>query len=175
MARTDWIEVKRDFESAIMHFKMSQEIYNKKDFETNNINTYILKNALMHSMQSGYTSLENGLKRILKVIGENPPVGDNSHSDLLRRVSLEVPYSRPEIISQDFFEKADKVRRFRHVAVRSYDGFDPMECEDSVLAAKQLTEIMIDELNTFIDYIDPPGDDGNGDGSGGGSARGPAI
>ena len=54
----------------------------------------------MHSLQSAYTSPEAGLLRILEMLGEERPVGENWHADLVRRVAAELPNKRPAILSR---------------------------------------------------------------------------
>lgn len=174
MVDARWGDVRVDFESAVRHFVMSGKLFEKNGFDDFSLEGYQAKMALMHSMQAGYTSLENGMKRIFNILGEELPSGDSSHSDLIKRAAREIENQRPAIISQNTYKLADEVRRFRHVAVRTYDDFVPEESEKSIEAAKNLSKILMEELNLFASIIDPESEnDGDGDGSGGGAAGGP--
>jgi hypothetical protein len=43
--------------------------------------------ALMHALQSAHTSLESGLLRVLEMLGEERPVGEDWHAALIRRIA----------------------------------------------------------------------------------------
>lgn len=50
--------------------------------ETADLDAYRARMALQHAMQAAHTSLEGGLKRILEILGEDPPSGPQSHKIL---------------------------------------------------------------------------------------------
>ena len=39
----------------------------------------------MHAMQAGHTSLESGMVRIMRMVGEVPPTGEDWHADVAKR------------------------------------------------------------------------------------------
>ena len=128
--------------------------------------------AFMHAMQAGHTSMEAGLERILKMLGEEIPVGESWHRDLIKRVSRSLE-DRPAIFPQDVARAADETRKFRNLATRSYDNFSVEFAEPSVEAAAILSKKLQEVVKEFKIKIDPPEDDGDGDGSGGGMSGGP--
>ncbi len=83
--------------------------------------------ALMHALQSAYTSLEGGLLRILEMLGEERPVGENWHAALIKRVAAALPGQRPAILGERLARAADETRRFRHPATHNYDSFQVQE------------------------------------------------
>jgi hypothetical protein len=110
--------------------------------------------ALMQSMQAGYTSLESAFERILEMIGEEKPAGANYHADLLRRVSRDIPDSRPAIIDGELAEAADEARRFRHVARKSYDGFHVEGAASAVKAAALIRDRVAMAIGVFRSKIE---------------------
>ena len=112
--------------------------------------------ALMHSLQSGHTSLEGGLLRILEMLSEERPVGEDWHVALIRRVAAALPERRPAILSAELAAAADETRRFRHRAVHNYDSFRATEIGQTIRAADMLASRLKPEIGAFRDAIDPP-------------------
>jgi hypothetical protein len=147
MSDARWLDVQDDLASAVEHFRRSVEIFERNGFTGDDLPAYMARMALMQALQSGYTSLEAALERILEILGEEKPTGANYHSDLLRRVSREIEGSRPAILSGSLAEAVDEARRFRHVARRAYDSFRL----DGAANAIRSASIIRDELPLAID------------------------
>lgn len=160
MSDDRWIEVDDDFQFSCDHFIKANQIFSAGGFDSENLDSYKSSMALLHAMQSGHTSLESGLTRILKIIGEDIPVGDNWHADLIKRVSRSTN-RRPAILNEDAARDADETRRFRHIATKNYNNFKPEESLKSVQAAGRLAGCLIDSLNAFKAIIDPPTPENN--------------
>lgn len=110
-------------------------------------------------MQSAHTSLEVALKRILDILGEEPPAGGQSHIDLIKRVSRAVTapgHVRPAILTPDIAGDVDESRRFRHRATHDYDNFDPERALPSLEAARRLALSLKPCIQAFKNEIDPP-------------------
>ena len=75
-------------------------------------------------MLAGHTSLEKALLRILEIQREEAPVDRQWHADLIQRARRAAD-NRPVILPAILAHAADRTRKFRHVAVRAYDNFDP--------------------------------------------------
>jgi hypothetical protein len=58
---------------------------------------------------------------------------------------------RPAILPPDLAKAADRTRRFRHVAVRTYDQFDPAEAGSAVAAAGILAAGLPSAIKQFRD------------------------
>ncbi len=155
MSDARWFEVDADIAAAIRHFKKSVELYDKGGFDDPGINGYQAEMALMHALQSAHTSLEAGLVRILEILGEEKPVGEGWHSDLIRRVGATLPGRRPPILGAAIAKAANETRKFRHRATHNYDSFEVQETSATIDAAKALTLGLAAEIAAFKAAIDP--------------------
>ena len=155
MSDARWIEIEGDFQAACTHFAGAAGLFDAGGFDEAGIDGYKASMALMHAMQSGHTSLESGLVRILALLGEERPQGESWHRDLLRRVCRPVA-GRGAILPPDLCEHADETRRFRNVATRSYDNFRLGAAETAVASAKVLAARLPECLQDFKNRIDPP-------------------
>jgi hypothetical protein len=95
------------------------------------------------------------LLRILEMLGEERPAGENWHADLITRVGVALPGRRPAILPRDLAEAADETRRFRHRAVHNYDNFRVHEATRTILAAEALGNGLKDAIFAFRRAIDP--------------------
>jgi HepT-like protein len=152
-----WFDVDADIRAAVEHFERSVELDREGGFDAPGLAGYKAEMALMHSLQSGDTSLEGALVRILKMVGEEPPVGETWHADLIRRVAAAIPGARPAILSQAVAQAADETRRFRHIAIHNYDNFRYDVAGPTIRAAKLLAGRLTEEISAFKATIDPPG------------------
>ena len=173
MSDARWIEVEDDVSAATHHFRMAVKLHEQGGFDESGVDGYRASMAFMHAMQSGHTSFEKAMLRILLLLGEERPSGDSWHKDLIRRVSRDLP-GRPAILEADTARAADESRSFRNMATRSYDRFAIDRAEPAVAAAHLLAEKLQQAVLEFRAKIDPPENDGEGDGSGGGMSGGPA-
>lgn len=163
MSDARWIETDDDFVNAVDHFSKATELFARGGFDAPGLDGYAARMAFLHSMQSAHTSLESGLNRILAILGEERPVGDSWHEDLIRRISREIQGKRPAIFDAETARFADETRRFRHIAAKSYNNFRPQEAVEAVAAAHALTARIVPAFIRFRAVIDPP--EGNGGGS----------
>jgi hypothetical protein len=76
-------EIDADFEAAIRHFRLAVSLYQRGGFDAPGLDGYQAEMALMHKLQSAHTSLEGGLLRILSMLGEERPAGENWHADVI--------------------------------------------------------------------------------------------
>ena len=159
MTDARWIEVEDDLESACGHFANAARLYDDGGFDAGDLAGYRARMALLHAMQSGHTSLEGALKRILDIPGEKTPTGDQAHADLVRRVSRAVDtpgHVRPAVLTPEVARDVDESRRFRHRATHDYDNFDPTRAVPSVEAARRLAESLRPCIAVFREKVDPP-------------------
>jgi hypothetical protein len=148
-----WIEIDRDKASAVTHFSRAGQIADDPAFEADDLAGYTMQMAFMHAMQSGHTSLENALTRILRLLGEALPTGESWHADLIQRVAIALT-SRPAILPPDLAEAADETRRFRNRAVRSYDNFKSERAKPAIQAAARLAAGLSGAIAAFRQVID---------------------
>jgi len=124
MSDARWFEVDQDVAAAAGHLARSVELYDAGGFAGDDLDAYRARMAFMHAMQSGHTSLESALLRILDLLAEEAPSGRDWHADLIQRASRPIP-GRPAILPASVAQAANETRRFRHVAMRNYGSFDP--------------------------------------------------
>ena len=159
MTDARWAEVDDTIASACRHFANAARLFDDGGFEGADLVGYRNRMALMHAMQAGHTSLEGALKRVLELFGEEVPRGEQSHADLVRRVSrpLDLPgHARPAILSPAVARDVDESRRFRHRATHDYDNFEPELATASIEAARRLAESLGPCITAFRDRVDPP-------------------
>ena len=159
-----WFEVDLDIRAAVDHFEKSIVLHREGGFDDPGIDGYRAEMALMHALQSAHTSLELGLLRILEILGEERPVGENSRADLIRRVAATFPGRRPP-------DLAIKPRRRRerdlpiptsgHAQLRQLRSAAKLPNDRSRQGARGGLAAEILEFKTTID---PPADENRGDG-----------
>jgi hypothetical protein len=143
-----WLEVERDILSATRHFAAAVRLSSDPALKHDDWDGYKTRMSRLHAMQAGHTSLETALLRVLDMRGEQRPTGDSWHLDLIRRVSAPAT-GRPAILTEATARAADQTRRFRHVAVRTYDQFEPDEATGAIRAADRLAASLTDEFIQF--------------------------
>ena len=154
MSDARWFEVEANMAAAANHFRRSAEIFSRGDLLGDGYEEYLARMALMHAMQSGHTSLESGLLKILAMLGEKPPVGAEWHADLIRRTSHAIE-GRPAILPPDVARAVDLTRSFRHVAMRGYENFREDLARPAIDAASYLAQHIEQAIAAFRRTIDP--------------------
>lgn len=157
MSDARWFEILENVAAATEHFGRSVELYAAGGFSDADLAGYKAKMALMHAMQSGHTSMQSALVRVLGLVGEQPPSGPDWHADLIARVSRACG-GRPAVLPPLIAKAANETRRFRHVAMRSYGIFETALARPAVLAAGALAGGLSAAMAEFRRKIDgePP-------------------
>lgn len=155
MTNTKWIGIQKDIIDSVIHFKMSQEIFSENKFDAEGLEGYRAKMAFMHSMQIGYARIEDGIKRILMVLGEEVANGVDYRKDLLKRASTPMENVRPAIISEHTYELSLELLQFSRIAEFDYDEFDRIKCGNSIEAAAKISKILVEEINLFEKHFNP--------------------
>jgi hypothetical protein len=151
-----WFEVDSDIGAAVHHFGQAVALQEAGGFDSPGLDGYRASMALMHALQSAHTSLESALVRILEMLGEERPIGDTWHADLIKRAAAALPGRRPAILSARLASAADETGRFRHRATHAYEGFQVREAEHTIEAARLLANELDEAILTFKTIIDPP-------------------
>jgi hypothetical protein len=154
MSDARWFEVDTAVEAAVRHFTWAQSFYVRIEGTNAIEDRHLVEMAFMHAMQSGHTSLENTLLRVLDLCGEAAPTGATWHADLIRRAARALD-GRPAILADVVAEAADVTRRFRNVAVHAYDSFDYTKAGEAVRGAGMIASLLPSEIARFRQAIDP--------------------
>ena len=154
MSDARWQDVNADVAATVRHFSLAVQLYEAGGFDAPGLDGYRAGMAFLHAMQSGHTSLEAALVRILELLGEEPPSGRSWHADLIRRASRP-SQARGAILDPALSAAADETRQFRNVATRSYDSFVPARAVFAVEAARRISAELKGAVAAFRRNIDP--------------------
>ena len=154
MSDDRWLEIDSGIAAAVSHFASAVGICRLPGLHDDSMTGYIQRMAFMHAMQSGYTSLETSLIRIMEARGEDTPSGRQWHADLIQRAGRPTN-TRPPILPESLLPKIDRAREFRRVAAHAYDNFDPDDAEPAVRAAEKIAAELTDAIAAFRTATDP--------------------
>lgn len=101
MTEAGWDDVLWSVDSAIRHFEAAAAMSEDGPLGAGDATSYRNEMALMHAMQSGYTSFENALTRTLKLLDEDAPVGADRHRQLVERCGRPIQGTRPAILPRE--------------------------------------------------------------------------
>lgn len=150
-----WRDIADDIAAAARHFQAAIELFRMGGQDPATQAGYRDVMAFQHAMQSGYTSFELALRRLLALLDEALPQGPDWHSALLRRLSKPLEGSRPAVLGAPLARAADELLRFRHVAMHSYDHFDARKAALAVEAAETFLRHVEGDIAAFRATIDP--------------------
>ncbi|MER0237507.1 hypothetical protein [Fulvimarina sp. MAC8] len=144
MSDSRWLDIKSDFESAIRHFEMALYIDETDNLSDQGVNGYRARMALMHAMQSGYTSAEAAFLKLFAVLREDPPAGPHWHKTLLKRLAVprDDDAARPAVIDRETLRELEIALSFRHRAMHAYEDFDRELARPAMVAAERLPELL---------------------------------
>jgi len=149
-----WFEIEADLNAAAAHFARAAAIFEARGSEERGLEAYKTEMAFMHAMQSGHTSFEKGLLRILDLLEEDRPSGEQWHADLIRRVAVAMP-RRIAFLPAPLLPAAHESRKFRHRATHAYDDFDWARATEAARAATLLSRQLPDLVAAFRAAVDP--------------------
>lgn len=111
------------------------------------------KAAIGYYLHSFYNGCENIFRSIARFF-ENDVAPSSWHSDLLKRMKLEIPGIRPALIDEELFYLLEDFRGFRHKFRYSY-SFELDWVKERIIVAKfsPAFEKMKNRLDLFIDVL----------------------
>ena len=87
---------------------------------------------------------------------ENHVTGARYHTDLLRRMKVDVEGIRPSLVSAEAFAILDELRRFRHLFRHAYGtGLDAAKVGDLAEKALALRPRLESDSASFLDRLNP--------------------
>jgi hypothetical protein len=81
---------------------------------------WMRRSATAFAVTAIYTGIESILKVIADDVDRHLPSGSDWHAELLLAMSLEVPGTRPAVLSLETKRLLDELRKFRHAARNNY-------------------------------------------------------
>jgi hypothetical protein len=109
--------------------------------------------ALGYTIHNLYSLLENYALRIAKIF-ENELSERGWHRDLVHRMTLHIPETRPRVWSRELGRHIDELRRFRHAFRHIYDS--PLDERKLMLAQEHVgpaVEGVEEAHNAFIEKL----------------------
>ena len=158
MSDARWLDVEDDVAAAEGHFRNAVALYAGGGFDEIGLAGYRDSMALMHALQSAHMSAETALRRILLILGEKPPSGEDRHQKLIGRLARPIDGQRPALLSPAVATDLDETRRMRDRATRSYGSFDPFKAGPSIEAAARLAASCANDVRRFRQAVDPVDD-----------------
>ena len=78
------------------------------------------------------------------------------HTDLLRRMKLEIDEIRPALVSDRAYELLDELRRFRHLFRHAYAAdLDPGQVSDLARKSLELRALFQQDTERFLTHLAP--------------------
>ena len=119
--------------------------------------------ALGYTIHNLYSLLENYALRIAKTF-ENQLESTSWHSDLVRRMTLEIRGVRPAVWDRSLARHVDELRRFRHAFRHIYDT--PLDPDKLAIAQKHVQPaiegvqtthaVFLEKLDLLVEQIEEP-------------------
>lgn len=160
MSDARWADVESDIVAVALHFGNAMELYSRGGFNIeNHLERYARAYALMHAMQSGHTSAEAAMRRILDILREDRPTGEDWHKALIARLAkpLTGEHARPALLPHEVATDLYETLGFRHRAMHSYGDFDVSKAAPAIEAAARLKDSLAAAVASFRAAVDPPG------------------
>jgi hypothetical protein len=144
-------EIIRDLEPIEkLQNEMNESLAN---FDFSTISDFNLR-AIGSILHDFYTAIERIFRRISQNLDGELPLGENWHTQLLDRMTLNIPEVRIPVISKELKSQLHELLRFRHV-FRNVYGYELKARKIEPLARKinKIAPICIKELNNFVDWL----------------------
>lgn len=108
--------------------------------------------SILHDFYSG---IEKIFRRIASRIDRDVPLGEEWHTELLKRMVLPIDHIRPHVISEKLKEQLGEYLRFRHL-FRNIYGFELRweRCKALGMSMTEVLEIFKGEIKDFFRFID---------------------
>ncbi len=101
-----------------------------------------------------YTAVETVFVRIAQTFGNNLRP-ERWHSDLLSRMTVEVPGVRPAVLSESIYSHLDELMRFRHFKRYYFHlDYDWGRLEYLIGVVRKITPMVSGELASFRSYVE---------------------
>lgn len=111
----------------------------------------------LHGFDAG---LERIFTQIASSFDQSTPAGADSHRELLRQMTVEIPNLRPPVLSPEVAGKVDEFLRFRHVVRYNYAfQLDPDRVETLAARLHPTYREVKRDLEEFAAFLDRLADD----------------
>lgn len=106
------------------------------------------------SLQNYYMGVERIFEEVAKQVDQALPTGLSSHQQLLEQMRLEIPATRPAVLSAETVPQIDTFRAFRHVVMHRY-GFElqPQRVSELVEQLANCHELLSRDVQNFCQLL----------------------
>lgn len=106
------------------------------------------------SLQNYYMGVERIFEEVAKQIDQTLPTGPSSHQQLLEQMQLEIPATRPPLLSLETVPGLDNFRAFRHVVMHRY-GFElqPQRVSELVAQLANCHQLLNHDVQDFCQFL----------------------
>ena len=113
--------------------------------------------ALVYVLQAGNTSAETVMLRVLRILGEEAPTGDDWLKKLIERLAKSngAAHARRALFSPAIARDLNETRGFRDRAMRSYEDFKARRAEPALRAAERVVNSLAADFKSFRVRVNP--------------------
>ena len=106
------------------------------------------------SLQNYYGGAERIFEEVAKQVDKALPAGASSHRELLEQMGLEIPKTRPALLSPATLTKMNDYRAFRHIVIHRY-GFELRSDRVADLVQQLATchLALSEDIQTFCQFL----------------------
>jgi uncharacterized protein YutE (UPF0331/DUF86 family) len=111
--------------------------------------------AMATFLHNFYSGIENIMKRIAASLDNDIPSGTSWHTDLLKRMSIEIAGIRKNVFSEDTINELTDYLSFRHMFIHSY-GFE-LKWSKMQLLVESIRKVFAkvkQDIDNFLNYLD---------------------
>jgi len=112
------------------------------------------------NLEDAYSGFERVFRMVAAIVDGTVPSSVEWHRELLKQMGLDVPTTRPPVLSADSIQRLDEYLRFRHVVRNVYTfSFDPERIGRLVKELETLFSQVRDELLAFAAFLETVGNE----------------
>lgn len=106
------------------------------------------------SLQNYYMGVERIFEEVAKQIDQSLPAGASAHQPLLEQMRLEIPATRPALLSAATVPPIDTLRAFRQVVMHRY-GFElqPQRVSELVEQLADSHQLLSRDVQNFCQFL----------------------
>ncbi|HJO63411.1 MAG TPA: hypothetical protein QF571_11400 [Desulfobacterales bacterium] len=141
-----WHQIEKLYLSIVEKNKLLQKEMNNED----------LTNSLAFKLHNLYSAYEDMFKLIVDFFENQIEHFSRYHTDLLKRMLIDIDGIRPKLLSEKSFTLLDELRGFRHVFRHAYSYV--LEAERVIKLAEKseiLKEVFLKDFNDFKNNLRP--------------------
>lgn len=122
-----------------------------ENIEPQNSETIVYLGYFLHNL---YCAFEDLFKEVAKTFENQVEDPSRYHRELLKRMTIEVPLIRPNLLSKEGYKVLDELRRFRHTFRHAYTyELDTHRVRDLKLRLLSYVDSIIYDMDRFEDYL----------------------